>query len=231
MTERRTERVSTLRIAPLREQDTAQSAMLHQTLLPHGLFPRLGMRFMRRWHRTFVDSPYGVALGAVDEGGTLHGFIVATTDQDRYTGDVLSSARLALAWRGMLALLVRPAVGLHFLRTRAGRYLRRLIGLRPAAPAATASAAATTTASTSTVGVVHAIACVPACRGQGVGAALLAEYDRRAADAGTPLVQLITRDADGAADFYLRQGWTVSDRRHDRDGHPVVQLDHVPGTP
>jgi len=222
MTAPKAQHSSSLRIAPLQRADLAQSARMHQMLLPHGLFPRLGDRFMRRWHRTFVDSPHGVALGAVDAEGTVHAFLLATTDQVMYTRNVLTSARRALAWRGALALAMRPVVAAQFLRTRSVRYLNRLLPVRSQDPVALTPAAAQ-------VGVLHAVAALPAVRGQGVGAALLGEYVRLAAERGTPLLQLITRDTLGAADFYRGQGWVITDRRRDRDGHAVVQLDHVPG--
>ncbi len=222
MTESKAQHISSLRIAPLQRADLAQSARMHRMLLPHGLFPRLGYRFMRRWHRTFVDSPHGVALGAVDEQGNMHGFLLATTDQVMYTRSVLASARRALAWRGALALAMRPAVAAQFMRTRSVRYLKRLLPARSQDLVASTPAAAQ-------VGVLHAVAALPAARGQGVGAALLGEYVRFAAAGGTPLMQLITRDTNGAADFYRGHGWVITDRRLDRDGHAVVQLDYVPG--
>ena len=36
--------------------------------VPDGLFPQMGERFVRRWHGSFLDSPYGVALVAERHG-------------------------------------------------------------------------------------------------------------------------------------------------------------------
>lgn len=213
-----------LRLAPMQPAHTSMSARLHRELLPHGLFPRLGQRFMRRWHRTFVDSPHGVALGVMDEQGVLRGFLIATVDQAGYTRDVLESARWALGWRGAIALAARPRLAAQFVRTRSRRYLRRL---RPGAARDQPGPEATP----SRVGVLHAVACAPSARGNGVGTALLAEFVRLATEAETPLLQLVTRDSGGAADFYRRHGWVVTDQRLDRDGNAIVQLDHKPGIP
>ncbi len=219
-----------LQVVQLTEPDTRLTARLHREYLPHGLFPRLGERFMRRWQRTFVQSEHGVALGVRDQTGTLHGFLLATTDQAAYSAETLRRWGKPLALEGAVALLARPRVLVDFLRTRGGRYARRLIGRRPGAgvsePAGAASASPSATVGTpATVGVLHALVCVPDSRGLGVGAALTAELDRIARERGTPLLQLVTRAEGGAAAFYEKQGWQVSDRRNNRDGHAVVQLD------
>ena len=41
--------------------DLRDTARLHIEELPVGLFPRLGTRFVARWHRAFVQSAHAVA--------------------------------------------------------------------------------------------------------------------------------------------------------------------------
>lgn len=212
----RDDQTNTIRVEPLTARDVRNTARLHREHLPHGLFPRLGERFVRRWHRTFVDDPAAIALGVRSNGGDLHGFLLATTDQHTYTRRTLGASGRALAGLGVMGLLMRPHVLVTFARTRAGRYWRRL-------------SHRTTNTDTSTplapIGVLHALVCVPHSRGRGIGAALVDEYARSARQRGTERLQLVTRRDGGAAAYYRSLGWEVTDEREDRDGNPVVQLD------
>lgn len=206
----------TLRVEALSRADAGATARLHRVHLPHGLFPRLGTRFVSRWHRTFIDDPAAAVLGVRSETGELQGFLLGTLDQQAYARRTLTTAARPLAALGLLALLTRPRVLSTFLRTRAVRYGRRLVSrTRPSGASGP----------TSKVGVLHALVCVPEARGQGIGAALVEEFERLAEQRGTPLLQLVTRADGGAAEYYCSLGWQLTDQRRDRDGHPIVQLD------
>lgn len=230
-------------ISRLTPADVRQTSRLQRSLLPYAFFSQLGTTFIRRWHRTFIDSPYGVALVAKDQCGDIQGFLVASTDQTRHTVDVLHRSKLALAWRGALALALRPRLAVRFLRSRAGRYARRLRGssaVRPIHPTSGVNRSPTPSPESgrgrtampgpfNVVGVIHAIATIDSCRGRGVGKALLAAYDRELIAVETPLVQLVTREAGGAADFYRRLGYRQTAQRLDHDGTSIIQFDHIPG--
>ena len=92
-------------------RDIKQTALLQISYLPTGLFPKLGPGFVRRWHRTFIDSPTGVALVVRDTDESVVAYLLGTTDQHAYVHHVLAKDRLALAWRGAAGLLLRPALG------------------------------------------------------------------------------------------------------------------------
>lgn len=222
-------------IRPMDAEDAPATATFHVAHLATGLLPRLGRLFVRRWHRTFVDSEHGIALVACGADGTVHAFLVGAVDQHAYMQDVLTRHTLPLLWRGALGLMVRPALGTHFLRTRTHRYLRRLCAAwrapRHAAPPPRRSAGGPqdVVRGGTPVGVVHAVVTRPTCRGRGHARALLARYEELLTQTGTPLAQLITRCDGGALEFYRRLGWRETDRRLDRDGCPIVQLDRVPG--
>jgi len=115
-----------LSISRLVPADLWQTSRLHRSLLSYGFLPQLGNTFVRRWHRTFLDSSYGAAFVAKDGHGEIQGFVLASIDQARYNADVLSHARMALAWRGVLGLAVRPRLAVLFLRSRVGHYLRHI---------------------------------------------------------------------------------------------------------
>jgi GNAT superfamily N-acetyltransferase len=212
-----------LRVEPLRPSDIRQSSVAHVALLPHGLFPRLGGPFMRRWHQTFVDSDHAQALVVRAEDGSLMGILLGTTDNAAYIADVLARHKWGLGACGAFGLLTRPPLALRFLGSRAGRYRRRLFTARR-------NPGIDGPRSTPPVAVVHALITLPGHRRKGVASHLLKDYELRVLERGGGLMQLITQAESGPVDFYLRHGWRVTDRRLDKDGQVVVQLDREPGT-
>ena len=224
------------------DEDIDQTAHLHISYLPTGFFPQLGPAFVRRWHRTFIDAPAGVALVIKDPDGQVAAFLLGTTDQHAYVRDVLHHDRLPLAWRGAAGLLSRPTLTWYFLRTRATLYALRLTkgrgrdkrepgGTSPAGQTGVAQGKTTRAPASEPIGVVHAVVTRPAMRGAGYGRLLLLRYESEVSQAGTRLSQLVTRADGGAADFYRRLGWREMCRGSDRDGREIVQFDRVMGLP
>ena len=222
--------------------DVQQTAQLHISYLPTGFFPQLGHGYVRRWHRTFIDSPTGIALVIRDPDGCVAAFLLGTTDQHAYVRDVLEHDRLALAWRGATGLLLRPSLARRFVNTRAKRYARRLTrggrghserfrtkGPERSTAVDDAKDLQARLAAPVSIGVVHAIVTRPTSRGAGYGRALLRRYESELALAGTRLGQLVTGADGGAPDFYRRLGWRETVRRSDRDGREIIQFDHVVG--
>jgi len=197
-------------IRQTRPQDVARTAALQVELLPHGLFPRLGPAFVRRWHSTFLNDPHAIALVAENRDGEVIGFLYGATDQARHLRSVLSRHRRRLLLAGAAGLLARPGLALHFLRTRAGAYARRLFARRRPTPAGRRE---------DPVAVITAVAVHPSARGGGAGAALVTIFCSTAAGAGTRRAELVTRaDAAGASGFYTRLGWTLLGEHRTRDG-------------
>jgi ribosomal protein S18 acetylase RimI-like enzyme len=209
----------TVMVTPLAYTDLQTTAALHVTLLPHGLFPRLGRGYVRRWHRTFIDSPYAEALCVRSDDGAVAGFLLGSTDDSQYTADVLANDKAALATRGALALLCRPHLAQTFVRTRLHRYVRRLTRRPPPEPALAGNRPR--------VAVLHALITHPEHRGRGVGGALLRCFEDRVVQRRTSLIQLVTHEEDGASDFYRKLGWSETDRRPNKDGKMVIQMDKV----
>ncbi len=179
-------------------------------MLPVGLFPALGPHFVRHWHRTFLDSPHGVAFVMVDpraQGG-IGAFLLGTTDQARYTNALLADRRsvAALVISGTGALVRRPRLGLHFLRTRARPWTRRLLRRRPAVDASTGAAPD----QPGRLAVLSAVAVHPSMQGRGVGEQLVERFLAHARRAGASTAELVTDTGqDGTAGFYDRLGWTA----------------------
>jgi len=197
-------------IRKTRAEDIPRTAQLQVELLPHGLFPRLGPAFVRRWHSTFLHDPHAVALVAENGVGEVIGFLYGATDQARHLRSVLSRHRRSLLLAGAAGLLARPGLALHFLRTRAAAYARRLFARgRPASAERRDEP----------VAVITAVAVHPSARGAGAGAALVTIFCSSAARAGTRRAELVTRaDAGGASGFYTRLGWTSLGEHRTRDG-------------
>lgn len=201
-------------------------AAFHVATLPHGLFPRMGRRFVARWHRAHMDSPHGVGHVAVRDGAPV-GFALGSTDRAAHVAWILAHRRGALLRAGVPALVLRPRLAASFLRTRAGAYARRL--LRPAArpPASSQQPAAT-----DPVAVLEAVAVLPEARTQGIGSRLVDLVLSDAARAGATRVELVTKQGgSGAAGFYVRGAWEEVGRHQDRDGDGVLRFRIDPRRP
>lgn len=200
--------------------DLADTARLHVRVLPTGLFPRLGARFVRRWHQAFLDSPDAVALTAVhlDPHGREHlvGFLMGATDRRAFHRELLTRHRTALLRRGVLALAVRPRTAARFLRTRLRPYL---LGLRRSGTRHRADTNDRSTGDREIVADLTAVAVAPSWRRTGAGRDLVRQFLDRSAAAGTPNAELVAAiEPAGAAAFYVRTGWTARQQHVTRDG-------------
>lgn len=214
-----------LAVVPLGAAHHRWVADLHVHELPHGLFPRLGRRFVHRWHRAHVASSFGVGAVALEDGVPV-GFVLGSTDRRAHVAWLLAHRRRELAVAGALALLARPVLLAEFLRTRAGRYARRLLGRgsRPA-PAPSAGGAGSSEGPVpgeGPVAVLEAVVVVPGARTRGIGTRLTAVVVDAAREAGAARVDLVTKAGEGgAAGFYERGGWQRVGSHVDRDGDEV----------
>lgn len=201
--------------------DLPRSAQLHLDELPIGLFPEFGARFLRRWHRSFVERRHAIALVATDNEGVVVGFLLGTLDHQAHIGDLLRDriTVLSLAAHAGAAMAVRPRTAVRFVRTRLRPWCRALFRCRPV-PLSTGE---TATPPAGSVAVVVAIAVSPRVRGIGVGAQLLDWFESDAARAGAHRAELSTdlRATDNPGGFYERLGWEKGGSRLDRDGRTM----------
>lgn len=209
--------------------DLSATARLHAAYLPIGFFPRLGPRFLSRWHAAFLDSPHAIGLVAVerDRQGDedVIGFLVGTSDQPAFRTELLHCHRFALARYGVLALAARPRVLVDFFRSRAASYATRLWS-RPTPAADDPQAAGRERA-----GELTAIAVSERFRSSGVGRRLTDTYLSRCAAMGVPWVELATAtEPDTAVRFYERTGWVPLRRSRTRDGVTVAHFGRYPTT-
>ena len=227
-----------LTLRETRDGDLQSVVALHLAHLPHGLFPHLGRGFMTRWHRTFLGTGHGVSLVVVDRDDRVVGFLAGATAQRAHVRTVLADDKLPLALAGLGALAVRPRVAVHFARTRARPYLRRLLGVRRGQASDAASASASDAASDAAapapapdasgadVAVVTALVVDAVARGRGVGARLVGRFVDLSAAGPASRAELITLDGEeGARGFYESLGWTLADTRANRDGQVCLRME------
>jgi ribosomal protein S18 acetylase RimI-like enzyme len=200
--------------------DLVLTARNHVDRLPIGLFPSLGTGFVRRWHRTFLDSPHGVGYVVIDpqapENGIV-GFLMGTTDHAAHTAALLADRRTlaTLALTGAAALLCRPRIAWHFARSRARPWARKLLQLRATQPRQSNGSA-------EQLAVLSAVAVDPDRRGRGIGARLVAQFLEDARLRGATAAELVTTTGSlSAAGFYDRLGWQPGPDRRTRDGDTV----------
>lgn len=204
-------------LRPLDHRDLRFAAGLHAEALPHGFFVELGPGFLRAYLATFLDSPHAVALLAT-LGGHPVGTLVGVLDPARHARWVLRRRGLDLAWRGALALAVRPRVALRFLRTRVGRYVHGWRRHRKGPPVAAPEAGGRLPA------VLSHVAVLPGARGTGAGAALVKAFEEAARGSGALRAILTTMEGpDGAGAFYSRLGWERTTARRTHDGLPMEE--------
>ncbi|WP_441176614.1 GNAT family N-acetyltransferase [Micromonospora sp. SD12] len=206
-----------------RYEDLPAMARAHVELLPMGLFPALGARFVRRWQRTYLNSPYGVGAVVVRTAARqeeIVAFVLGASDHAAYTAELARDRRVAasLALAALGALIVRPAVAVRVLRTRVRPLARRV--LRRRAVAATPERNGSVV--TPHVAVMTALAVRPDSRMSGIGVVLAAHFVDMARDAGAMWVEAQTSIGPlGATGFYERLGWEAGADRPTPDGDSV----------
>lgn len=200
-------------------RDLVYAAELHGAALPHGLFPRLGPRFLQTYLGTFQRSPHAVALVATRTGSVI-AFLVGVIDEQAHYRFVVRRCGPAMAVRGLLGLLRRPRVAAYFARTRLRRYARGLFRLarRPAASASVQPRVQPA--------VLAHIAVRQDARGAGAGMALVDEFLDLVREAGLERARLLTLDGDdGAGPFYDHAGWRRTATVGDDDGLAWARYD------
>jgi ribosomal protein S18 acetylase RimI-like enzyme len=199
------------RIRAAGHADARFCAALHAESLPHGFFTQLGQRFLRAYHRTFVDSPYAVAYVATVADVPV-GMLVGIIRPGAHARWVMRHRGVRLAILGAAGLSWRPLTGLRFLQRRARRYVsgwRRNRRRHDARPAAADESA-----------VLSHVAVLQAARRTGAGRRLVTAFVEACQAHDAPRVTLLTLDeSDGAGGFYERLGWRPGSVRTTPDGH------------
>lgn len=212
-------------VRPAMRPDLRAMAHLHAAALPHGFFADLGEGFLRTYLRGFVDGPHAAAL-VVEHEGAVAGFVVGPTTNDAHWGWVLRNHGVRLTVAGARALLRRPRLLAHFLRTRSGRYARAVLRRLRHADGDAAGRAPTDDAEAAgpVVAVLTHVAVADVLRGRGSGRALVDAFVAACAAACVDEVRLVTLSQGGAGSFYTRMGWQALGERRGADGTLVQEF-------
>lgn len=213
-------------VRPMKESDLVRAARLHRQHLPHGLFPSLGERLLRRYLRTYLNTPSAVAIAVEGENG-MFGFLCGTVDRRTHREHVLRHHVAGLVRGGVISLALHPAVAVRFVRTRAWRYLTALLHVarRKRADAATVGASGNAWPA-----VLAHLVVAPQGRCAGAGAALVNAFEAVARERGLARAELLTLPGEaGAGGFYERLGWRSGELCSDRDGVSWVRYQKLLG--
>lgn len=222
----RTPRVSTARGVRLRsmsEEDLGFVVDQHRRYFPEGFFARLGRGFLREYYRGFLTSRAARTLVAERDGEPV-GYLVGVTGPTAHRKHVVDRHGLRMVLRAAVAMLVRPWLALRFLRTRAGRYARKLLVTRRAT-------GATQAAPTGPVGILTHVAVAQPAQSGGVGTVLVETFEQQAADAGCQHLVLVTAAGErGPGRFYRRRGWRDKGQHRTPDGQLLATYErHLDG--
>jgi len=184
----------------------------HLQHFPDGFFARLGPMFLGEYYRAFLTgSSVSATIAEID--GEPVGYLVGVADPAAHREHVVQRHGRALVLRALVSMLVRPALGLLFLRTRTGLYARKLLrrGMKPVE--ATDSAGQVPTA------VLTHVAITPSAQSNGIGSELIRRFDEEVADSGCERLTLVTASGpEGAGPYYEHRGWTRCGERPTPDG-------------
>jgi ribosomal protein S18 acetylase RimI-like enzyme len=192
-----------LTLRPLGQADVGWTAALHEAVLPAGLFPELGETFLSEYHRAFILSPYAESLVILSNSQPC-GFAMGATDPRAHRRWIIQTRRAPLLRAGLVAFARRPDVLARFVRTRGGRYLRRLTRAKGGE-----------TGAPSTCGELSHLAVEPEFRRRGIGRALVEALTSSLVARGVTTVRTQTSGAD---DFYRELGWVETAAGVDADG-------------
>jgi len=184
----------------------------HLEYFPNGFFARLGSSFLSCYYEMYLSSPHARAFVA-ELDGQREGFLVGVLDHAAHRQHVLRNHGRQLMLCAARALIVRPRLLTHFLRTRSARYVRALTRhvRRSSRKAASARAQA--------VAVLDYIAVSRSAQGQGVGTRLTEAFISSVASAGVGRIVLVTlAGRDGAGSYYESTGWTSRGVHRNKDG-------------
>jgi ribosomal protein S18 acetylase RimI-like enzyme len=206
------------RLRDMREEDLAFVVEQHLYHFPDGFFARLGRRFLREYYRSLLTGPAAVTTVA-EVSGRPAGYLVGVTAPVEHREHVLSRHGRRLALCAAIGMLLRPSTALCFLRTRAGRYAKKLLRRgRACAPVTRPTGEAPA--------VLTHVAVAPTAQDNGVGSALIERFEHEAACAGCDRLVLVTASGeDGAGPYYRRRGWRAVEEHRTPDGLRLTTFD------
>ncbi|MEU9339103.1 GNAT family N-acetyltransferase [Streptomyces sp. NPDC048290] len=213
-------------VRPMEPEDLPFVVAQHRVHFPDGFFARLGPRYLTAYTRTYVAGPYSRAYIA-EVAGTPVGFLVGILDPVSHREHVMGGHGRRLLIRAGLALSVRPALALHFVRTRLGRYARKLLPGPREESRLKAMRPITLPEGGGPTAVLSHVAVVDQFRSFGLGTALVSRFLYDARTAGCVRASLVTAAGpEGAGRYYERLGWRRTGETRTPEGRLFTQYEH-----
>jgi GNAT superfamily N-acetyltransferase len=228
----------TVTVRPLGPADIGSTSRLHLDVLSMEFLARLGVGFLRRYHRAWIGSPHAIALGARDEDGRVVGVLLGSLDPASHYRAMVRRQGVILALWLVTGALTHPAAARELLTTRTARYLRGVwrmagnalgAGRRRRGGSAPPGHGGDGGGHRTKVGEVTHVMVKREAQSQGVGRALLEEARRRAEGAGLSELVLVTPPELTAGRFYERLGWEQTGELTSRSGERFVRYRLVLG--
>lgn len=188
----------------------------HRAFFPDNVMSRFGKLFLRRYYRSFLDTPY--AFAAIAElDSSRAGYLVGIHDTLRHRQQLLRRHGVALFAVILVSFVTHPVPAVRVIARRLGTRIRRL---------ARTARAPSVPPRAGRVAVLSHVATIEAARGRRLGQALVTRFVESARASGAARISLATGDGlDGAGPFYVRLGWQLTSRRQTFDGRWIRLYD------
>ncbi|MGP9707030.1 GNAT family N-acetyltransferase [Brachybacterium sp. AOP24-D1-21] len=181
---------SDLTIRPVRADDAAALAVLHQNAFPEFFLSSLGTAFLKQFYLGFASDNAAISTVAVNDSGEIVGTIVGTTEPAGFFSRLLKRRLLQFGLLSVKDSLRRPRIIPRLLRAVTYRG----------------------DAGSPIDGALLSSICVRSDQqGKGTGTHMMTEWTAAAAAAGARAAYLTT-DADsndGVNHFYQELGWVL----------------------
>ena len=186
--------------------------VLHQHLehFPSNVFGRMGLLFLRRYYRTFLDGPEAAAyVVAVDQRPA--GYLVGILDTRRHRMLVKRHHGAALMLTAVVGSARHPRLATSLLVRRITLRLRRAHGISEPS----------TSWDGAPVAVLSHVAVASTSQGMGLGGTLVDTFEKAARHAGAGRICLATLEGAAAASFYEQRGWRLMGTRQTFDDRRI----------
>ncbi len=220
-------------VKPLGLLDIPRAVDLHMEILDEEFLVRCGGRFLERYYRAWMKSPYGVATG-VFEDQSLSGLLLGSLDPSSHYKSMLStdgtSLALSLVGQSLRDAQLRDLI----IKTRAKRYARAL--LRVAKRSITSKLRqfgrtsnsgsfledSTRSTSPTQAEITHLLIAGP-LQGKGLGKLLVNDMIDRSKMAKRDTLVLVTPPDSQARHFYEHLGFTQESQLTNSSGETFIR--------
>jgi len=221
-------------IRPFQDGDWKVVTKLHQDQLSDEFITKFGRRFLRYYYRAFADSPYAVALIAIEPTrNQVVGSLMGTLDSAKHYRYMIQSYGLKFALHILLQSILRPTLAWKLVVTRGRRYIKGIMryafsrknpphqsevaGEAGDKGGAEVSNVANGAASDAGVAYVEIVADLThlvvdeSVRSGGIGSSLVRAFEEQARLFGVTRIDLVTLPPSehGAGPFYEKLGWAT----------------------